>query len=234
MSDNRNNRMLCERDVSTIMERYDVKYTCLDSAVYRRAMRHHSMMVDTNERLEFLGDAVVALIVSEYCHMRFADQDEAFLTRLRMQLVSGETLGRLSVEVGLPSWVVLPLKNEAARSRVNVQEDAMEAFVGATFTDQGYESARAWFVAVMEAHLDIADYVRRLYCSKDRLMTYCRAKWGELPTVVIDDAGEDNIFNAKVYHGGMLLAEAMGSTRRAAEVEACLSAWSIVTTKEAS
>lgn len=230
--DNRNNRTLCEKDVTTIMARYDVKHVCLDSDLYRRAMRHQTMQENTNERLEHLGDAVIALIVTHYCHQRYIDQDEAFLTRLKMQLVSGETLSRLAVEIGLPSWLTLPLKNEAMRSRTSVQEDVMEAFVGAIFLEQGFENAQQWFVGVMEAHLDMADYIRRLHCSKDRLVRYCKTKWGVAPTIIVDDAGQDNVFNAKVFQGDRLLAEAMATTRREAEVKACLMAWNVVSVKE--
>lgn len=232
--DNRNNRTLTERDVSAIMSRYDVKHTCLDAGTYRRAMRHATMREDTNERLEFLGDSVIALVVTQYCHKRYADQTEAFLTRLRMLLVAGDTLSRLSVEVGLPSWLMLPFKSESMRSRSNVQEDLLEAFVGAIFLEQGFDSARDWFVNVMEAHLDVSEYIQKLYCSKDRLLRYCRSKWGTVPVISVDDAGTDNVFNAKVYHCDQLVAEAMATTRREAEVKACLAAWNVLTVKEAS
>lgn len=231
--DNRNNRTLSEKDVSVLMSRYDVKHTCLDASTYRRAMRHKSMENNTNERLEYLGDSVIALTVSHYCHERYKDQNEGFLTRLRMQLVSGDTLGRLAVEIGLPSWLTLPVKFEAMRGRTNVQEDVMEAFVGAIFMEQGYDNASRWFVGVMETHLDVSEYIRKLHCSKDRLIRFCKSKWGIAPSIIVDDAGEDNIFNARVFHGDRLLAEASATTRREAEVDACLNAWNVVTVKEA-
>jgi ribonuclease-3 len=231
--DNRNNRALTERDVTCLMARYDVRHTCLDAKTYRRAMRHASLGTDTNERLEHLGDAVVALCVTDYCHQRYAEQDEAFLSRLKMQVVSGDTLSRLSVEVGLPSWLVLPARLEAARGKSNVQEDVMEAFVGAVYVEQGFDAAKAWFIGVMEAHLDLSEFIRKLHCSKDRLVRHCKAQWGVAPTVVIDDAGEDTIFNARVFLGDRLLGEAMATTRRMAEVDACLDAWQALTIREA-
>jgi ribonuclease-3 len=230
---NRNNRSLNERDVVALLERYGVTASCLDATTYRRAMRQKAMVTDTNERLEFLGDSVVALIVSDYCHKRYTDQDEAFLSRLRAHLVSGATLARLSVAVGLPSWIVLPPNNEVARARVNVQEDVLEAFIGAVFVELGFDAARTWFVSALEQHIDIVDYIQRLHCSKDRLMQYCRGRWGELPVITVDDAGEYNVFNAKVYMGGELVAEAMGTSRREAETDACLNAWAALTCAEA-
>jgi ribonuclease-3 len=230
---NRNNRNLNERDVVTLLARYGVTASCLDASVYRRAMRQKAMMTETNERLEFLGDSVVQLAVSDYCHKRYPDQDEAFLSRLRAQLVSGSTLARLSVAVGLPSWLVLPPNSEAVRARINVQEDVLEAFMGAVFVDLGFDSARTWFVNALEQHIDIVDYIQKLHCSKDRLMQYCRGRWGELPVVTVDDAGEYNVFNAKVYMGDELVAEAMGTSRREAETDACLNAWAALTCAEA-
>lgn len=230
---NRNNRNLNERDVVALLERYGVTATCMDASVYKRAMRQKAMGTDTNERLEWLGDSVVSLAVSDYCHKRYPDQDEAFLSRLRSHLVSGQTLARISVAVGLPSWLVLPASQEVARSRVNIQEDVLEAFVGAVFIDLDFDAAARWLINAMEQHIDIVDFIQKLHCSKDRLMQYCRGRWGELPSVIVDDSGADNVFTAKVYMRGDLVAEAMGTTQRQAETDACLHAWGALTCAEA-
>lgn len=229
--DNPNNRTFTERDVSLLLARYGVSASVLDASTYQRAMRHRTSgdQRGSNERLEFLGDAVVALVVSEYCHERYSDQDEGFLTRLRMQVVSGGSLARLSVATGLPGWIVLPGRMEALRARSNVQEDAMEAFVGAIHVTLGYEAARTWFVTVLEEHANLVEYISRLRCSKDRLFKHYAARHGSVPvitTVPHPDGGD--LFTCTVHGGGDLLAEASAPTRREAEVDACLRAWQVV------
>jgi ribonuclease-3 len=70
-------------------------------------MRHKTMQENTNERLEFLGDSVIALTVTTIATNATETRTKHFTTRLRMQLVSGDTLGKLAVEIGLPSWLTL-------------------------------------------------------------------------------------------------------------------------------
>lgn len=228
MDHNPNNRSFTERDVSLLLARYGVTASVLDASPYQRSMRHKSASgSESNERLEFLGDAVVALVVSEYCHERYADQNEGFLTRLRMQIVSGGSLAKLSVACGLPGWITLPTQFEGLRARPSVQEDAMEAFVGAVHVTLGYHAARTWFVAVLEEHANLVDFIARLRCSKDRLFKHYAARNGRAPdlrTFPHPDGGD--LFTCTVHGvGGDLLAEATAPTRREAEVDACLRAW---------
>jgi ribonuclease-3 len=221
-----NNRVFSERDVQALLSRYGVSVSVLDVDQYQRAMRHGTLGERTNERLEFLGDAVVALVVSEYCHVRYPDQDEGFLTRLRMQIVSGGSLARLSIAAGLPAWLVLPANQEGLRSRPSVQEDAMEAFVGAIHVTHGYAAAHQWFVTVLEEHANLVDFIARLRCSKDRLIKHYTAKFGVAPDVQTHEHEDgSHLFTTRVFGGDVLLAEATAVTRREAEIDACLRAW---------
>ncbi len=110
-----------------------------------RAVTHRSFGADHNERLEFLGDAVLSLAVSSLLYERFAGSDEGDLTRIRAHLVREDSLHRLALGLGLPQ--VLRMSDGEARGggaqRPSILADAMEAIIGATFVDAGYEAALA-------------------------------------------------------------------------------------------
>jgi ribonuclease-3 len=110
-----------------------------------RAVTHRSFGADHNERLEFLGDAVLSLAISALLFERFGGSDEGDLTRVRAHLVREDTLHRVAVVIGLPE--VLRLSEGEARGggaqRPSILADALEAIIGATFLDGGFEPARA-------------------------------------------------------------------------------------------
>ncbi len=110
-----------------------------------RAITHRSFGADHNERLEFLGDAVLSLAVSSLLFERFAGSDEGDLTRVRAHLVREDSLHRVALMLGLPELVRLS-EGEArggGAQRPSILADALEAVIGAVFTDGGYEPAQA-------------------------------------------------------------------------------------------
>jgi ribonuclease-3 len=116
-----------------------------DSALLERALTHKSFGLLHNERLEFLGDAVLAGAVSGLLYRHFPDAPEGELTRMRAHLVREETLHRLALEIDLPT--LLRLSESEARSggaqRVSILADAVEALIGAVYLDGGFDAARA-------------------------------------------------------------------------------------------
>lgn len=116
-----------------------------DAALLTRALTHRSFGVDHNERLEFLGDAVLSLAVSSLLFEHFAGSDEGDLTRVRAHLVREDSLHRMAVQLGLPD--VLRLSEGEARGggaqRPSILADALEALIGATFLDGGFDASQA-------------------------------------------------------------------------------------------
>jgi len=110
-----------------------------------RAVTHRSFGADHNERLEFLGDAVLSLAVSSLLYQRFAGSDEGDLTRIRAHLVREDSLHRLALGLDLP--MVLRISDGEAKGggaqRPSILADAMEALIGATYLDGGYDAALA-------------------------------------------------------------------------------------------
>ena len=89
------------------------------------------------ERLEFLGDAVLNMVVANYLYFRFPDQNEGFLSKIRTRIVNGKMLGYLSNEIGFSKFAIISKQVEDANGRNNykIMEDIFEAFIGALFTD---------------------------------------------------------------------------------------------------
>jgi ribonuclease III len=114
-------------------------------ALLDRALTHRSFGADHNERLEFLGDAVLSLAVSSLLFERFAGSDEGDLTRVRAHLVREDSLHRMALQLGLPD--VVRLSEGEARGggaqRASILADALEAVIGAVFLDAGFDAARA-------------------------------------------------------------------------------------------
>lgn len=110
-----------------------------------RALTHRSFGADHNERLEFLGDAVLSLAVSSLLYERFGGSDEGDLTRVRAHLVREDSLHRMALQLGLPE--ALRLSEGEARGggaqRASILADALEAVIGAVFLDAGFDAARA-------------------------------------------------------------------------------------------
>ena len=119
-------------------------YRFAEEALLERALRHRSFGADHNERLEFLGDAVLSLAISSLLFERFAGSDEGDLTRVRAHLVREDRLPKVARALGLPE--VLRLSEGEARGggaqRVSILADALEAVIGATFLDGGFDAAR--------------------------------------------------------------------------------------------
>ncbi len=129
--------------LQTLQTRLGYRYTRAD--LLRRALTHRSWGAEHNERLEFLGDAVLSLAVSRLLYERHADSDEGDLTRVRAHLVREDSLHRVALGLGLPE--VMRLSEGEARGggaqRPSILADAVEALIGAVFLEGGYEAAHA-------------------------------------------------------------------------------------------
>ena len=136
-----------------------------EGGLLTRALTHRSFGADHNERLEFLGDAVLSLAVSSLLFERFAGSDEGDLTRVRAHLVREDSLHRVALTLGLPD--VVHLSEGEARAggaqRPSILADALEALIGATFLDGGFDKAlavvRGLFGEVI-ANTDLASWTK--------------------------------------------------------------------------
>jgi ribonuclease-3 len=187
-----------------------------------------------NERLEFLGDALLSFIVAEKLYHEFPDSGEGELTEIRISFVRQETLAQLASEFKLGDYLYLGKGEEATggRERQTNLADAFESLVGAVFLDQGLDAVRDFVLSRLGSHLERvrAEGIGRNY--KALLQEFTQAKFKQLPTYrVVEALGPDHDkgFNVEVMLGDRVLGAGSGNSKRAAEMEAARLAWENVT-----
>ncbi len=182
-----------------------------------------------NERLEFLGDAVVSLAVSEALYQRHPTDDEGILSARRASIVSTSGLARLAVRLDLGSFLLLG-EGEAQRGgrvRPSLLASAFEALVGAIYLDLGWEVVRDWINARAEQELSADVTLVSLKSPKSRLQEHTQRTSGERPLYrLVDAVGPDHekLFQIEVVVGGRSLGIGKGPSRRVAETAAAAQA----------
>ena len=155
-----------------------------DAGLLTRALTHRSFGADHNERLEFLGDAVLSLVISGLLYDRFAGSDEGDLTRVRAHLVREESLHRVAVQLGLPD--VLRLGEGEARGggaqRASILADALEALIGATHLDGGFDAARTVVKGLFGEIINTTDLTSWAKDAKTELQEWLQARRLPVPT----------------------------------------------------
>ena len=188
------------------------------------ALTHRSASAHNNERLEFLGDALLNLIVAEYLFQHYPKASEGELSRLRASLVKGETLADLARELKLGDWLRMgpgELKSGGYR-RESILSDALEAVIGAVYLDGGFDACRKLVLHLYRDWLARLPSASELKDPKTRLQEYLQARQQALPVYnVLEIRGEPHAQNFTVE---CVVAErravAIGNSRRKAEQEA--------------
>jgi dsRNA-specific ribonuclease len=127
------------------------------------------------ESLEFLGDAVIHLILAHYLYARFENKDPGFLTVLRTKIEKGETLNKLSRKIGLHEYAIFARNIELAGGRVNnvnIMEDIFEAFMGALSLETSFENCKLFLINLIDTTIDFADMINTEDNYKEMLMQY--------------------------------------------------------------
>jgi ribonuclease-3 len=197
-----------------------------DPALLDRALTHRSFGASNNERLEYLGDAVLTFVVAEMLYRSFPDAAEGELSRFRASLVSGEALAALAARLGLGERLRLgegELKSGGQR-RATILADALEAVFGAVYLDQGLDAARRMAERLFGEALVALPSAADLKDPKTRLQEWLQGRGHALPAyTVLEVSGEphDQRFRVRCDVPALALsAVADGSSRRRAEQEA--------------
>lgn len=183
----------------------------------------------SNERLEFLGDAVLGLVVAEVAYRRHDDLPEGKLTDLRKSVVNASALAEVAVEVGIGPCLRLGKGEDAAggRSKPSILSDAFEAVLGAVYLDGGMDAAAALVerlfierMARAAQHLDRLDH-------KTLLQELTARLHDSAPVYVLSDTGPDHDkrFTARVIVQGVAVGQGEGRSKKTAEQAAAEQAW---------
>jgi ribonuclease-3 len=208
-----------------------IHYKFRNSLLLAEALTHPSLAYESqkphfdNQRMEFLGDAVLQLIVTEELFRMFPDFPEGRLTKLRSRVVSRRALARFAMAIHLGDYVLLGKGEEATggRRRLSTLADAFEALIGAVYLDSGAQQARDLVIRLFESEISSMVSSPEERNPKGELQESLQAIHPEAPGYrIVSESGPDHrrVFQAEVSWRGLVLAMGKGKSKKEAEARA--------------
>ncbi len=209
-----------------------IGYVFQDKDLLRQALTHSSYAnerkinkVKDYERIEFLGDAVLEMISSEYLYNSRSEMSEGQLTRTRAAMVCEPSLAACARDLSLDRYILLGKGEEmtGGRSRDSIISDVMEALIGAVYLDGGFERAREFIHRFVLS--DLEDKAL-FYDAKSILQEEMQKDGGDIRYVLVGESGpeHDKSFFVEVYQGDVLLGSGSGHNKKAAQQKAAYEA----------
>lgn len=204
-------------------------FPVIQPGLYLRALRHRSKLVETNlhsnesyEQLEFLGDAVLDLVVTEIIFDRFPSRNEGFMTQMRSRIVKGETLAAISLSLQLSSIIEVGdrVRDQGIESSSSVLADIFEAILGALYRDHGYNAARAFVAAQVEHYIDFDQLENEKDNFKSILLELAQSRKMAPPVyhvVQMSGPDHDRTFEIQVMINDTPLGIGIGKNKKKAE-----------------
>ena len=194
-----------------------------DIKLYQLAMVHRSKPVKTpdghwtnNERLEFLGDAVLDTVVADYLYSTYPHKHEGFLTSTRAKIVQRESLNRIGNKLHLDSHVRALMHTSSHNSYIC--GNALEALVGAVYLDQGYRRCREFIInRLVKKHFNLNDLVKTEQNFKSRLIEWTQKYRIAIEFELVDsytDADKNPVFRTAILLGGLFASDAVGYSKK--------------------
>jgi ribonuclease III len=215
-----------------LQERIDCPFE--DPALLELALSHRSYCaehsaVESNERLEFLGDAVLGLVVTDYMFRRYPLLPEGELAKIRASVVNAEVLAEVAVAIDLGPALRLGKGEDASggRAKISILSDALEAVIAAVYLDGGWVTAQRVVLALLEERVDEAAEGPGDRDYKSLLQELAARRFERLPRYQVRDEGPDHAkqFFATVLVGGVARGEGEGRSKKQAEQAAAAAAW---------
>ena len=182
-----------------------------------------------NERLEYLGDAILDSIVAEYLFGKFPEKDEGFLTQMRSKIVSRENLNTIAIKLGIASMIVSKMSNDNHRS---IYGDALEALVGAIYLDLGYNRAKKLILErIVQHHVSMAKLLETETDFKSRII-----EWGQKNKKTVnfasfeefDENSNGNVFISHLIIVDEIMGRGIGTSKKDAEQNAAKQAFQFI------
>lgn len=200
--------------------------------LYKLALIHKSASVEledgshvNNERLEFLGDAVIESITSDFLFIEFPDRDEGFMTQVRSKIVSRQSLNAIASKIGLDKHVISHAAGNSTQK--HIYGDAFEAMMGAIYLDQGYDFANRLLINdIFGKYLSLDDVLRSETDFKSRLIEWCQKNHYSIEFRTGHDTSTSAMhpaFVSTVYVDGIAVGHGSGDSKKEAEQQAAFS-----------
>ena len=200
----------------------------VNEEIYKLAFIHKSAslrmpdgIVINNERLEFLGDAILDAVVAEYLYGQFPGENEGFLTQTRSKIVNGDYLGQLAIQLGLDKFIVSHAHNY--NSNKHILGDAFEALIGAIYLDHGYKAVKKFVIKqLLKKHIDLSEILKTETNHKSQLIEWAQKERKEIvfDTVLEDSEVKHPRFISSVSINSEYIAKGSGSSKKEAEQNA--------------
>lgn len=210
--------------------------------LYKLALLHRSATTKkikglkiNNERLEYLGDAVLGASVADYLFRRFPYKNEGFLTEMRSKIVSRSSLNRLALKLALPN--ILKSSLDGTNSSRTAGGDAFEALVGAIYLDKGYDFTRKVLITrIINFHFDLEQLVEEEISYKSRIIEWAQKEKKEIEFKVVEEIGEkqEKLYQIALVVDGETLSRAKDYSIKGAEKLAAETAWMEIEETESS
>jgi ribonuclease III len=265
---NFNNKLTDKNFVEGVLNQFDIGDSINSMELYQLAFIHNSytqkkpeeigenviiadkpegaleLFDEDYERLEFLGDAVVSIIVARYLYERFPEEDEGFLTKMRSKLVNGEMLAFLAEKLNFGEYAILSRHIEDkcnGRTSLNILEDMFEAFIGAMFLDFnekdnynlldkyysgiGFQICEKFLVNIYEKYVDFSELIVKNTNYKEQLNKYFKQTYSSsiiFSEPLIEGGLNDKIYTVNVLDGeDNIIGVGVGKSKKKAEQYAC-------------
>lgn len=198
--------------------------------LYKLALTHTSFarqlptskLHETNERLEFLGDAVLGAVVAEVLFKKFPYEDEGFLTEIRSRIVNRESLNHIAIKIGLNMLVKVDTTGNTMRHK-SVNGNALEALVGAIYLDKGYDKTRKFILnKLIKPHVDLHKLVTTTANFKSKLIEWAQSQNLDIRFEIVNRKQQGNTteFTSEVYIDDKPIAIGVGLSKKKADQSA--------------
>lgn len=200
---------------------------------YRLALMHRSRpddVTDSNERLEFLGDAILGAIVAEYLFKKYPYQPEGYLTELRSRIVRRETMNNVALRMGLNKLVQYN-QNDRGLSRSHIFGNALEALIGAVYLDQGFTKTRTFILnQIIRAYIDLDTMESTDTNYKNQLLSWAQRSGKVLVFETVDEHNEGTrkLFTVAVMLDGEQVTTGTGFNKKEAGQVAARNAMTVL------
>jgi len=243
---NLNNKLINPTDIINIMETLNINnFKVNNILLYQTSFIHKSyckeLYEDTDfknidrsldlqensyETMEFLGDSILGSIVSSYLYERFYkiyNQNEGFLTYLKNRIVCGESLAVLSKKIGLNKFIVISKHIEDScdgRNNLNILEDVFEAFIGAIFLDNNYETIKEILLNIIEKYIDFTDIIIKNNNHKEQIIKYLQHNYKENPKYKDINSDNDKLYRCELLFQDKVISKGEGKSKKKAQQDA--------------
>ena len=193
-------------------------------ALYRLALQHSSIVAKnqahSNERLEFLGDAVLSLVIAEHLFKKYPLQEEGFLTEMRSRIVNRESLSELAKKIGVDELLTYDTRSVNQQNLKFVYGNALEAFIGAVYLDQGYHACVRFIIdRLLQIHVDLETLVLTDHNYKSKIIAWAQKNRKNILFELVSEKSNKGFreFVVQVLLEGEVSGEGFGKTKKQAE-----------------